>query len=118
MELSNNYSVIVMSQQSSFAKMKSFDDLARFIVFSQIPFLQYVELNGRHVYFIQIMGLGGGKMIYYYERDRKIEERYVVFNRFRDQLTFSSTFGTDGQSSYVPILELEKTNVFSEYPPL
>jgi len=106
-----------MSQQLNYAKMKSFDDLMRFIIFSSIPLVQYVELNGRHIYFIQIMGFSAGRTIYYFERDKKIEEKYVVFNRFRDQVSFSNSFGSDGQSAYIPILELEKTNIFSEYPP-
>ena len=113
----NNYFVKVMSQQLSYAKLKKFDDLVRFIVVSSIPFVQYVELNGKHVYFIQIMGFGAGKIIYYFEHNKRIEEKYIVFNRFRDQITFSNTFGSDGQSSSIPILELEKTNIFSEYPP-
>lgn len=105
-----------MSQLINYAKMKSFDDFVRFIIVSSIPFIQYIELNGKHVYFIQIISLGGGKMIYFFERDKKIEEKYVVFNRFRDQVTFSNSFGSDGQSAYIPILELQETNIFPEYP--
>jgi hypothetical protein len=63
------------------------------------------------------MGLGAGRTIYYFEREKKIEEKYVVFNRFRDQVAFSNALGSDGQSAYVPILELEKANIFSEYQP-
>ena len=105
-----------MSQQINYAKIKSFDDLVRFIGMSPTPFVQHVELNSKHVYFLQILSLGG-KMIYYVELEKKIEGKYVVFNRFRDQVTFSNTFGSDGQSTYIPILELEKTNIFPEYPP-
>ena len=107
---------LFMSQQLNYAKMKSFDDLIRLIVVSSIPFIQYINLDGKYVYFIQIMGFGSGRTIYYFEHDKKIEERYVVFNRFRDQVAFSNSFGSDGQSSYIPILELEKTNMFPEYP--
>ena len=106
-----------MAQQLNYAKMKTFDDFIRFVAISPAPFVQYVEIEGKHVYFLQILGYGGGKMIYYFEREKKIEEKYILFNRFRDQVTFSNNFGSDGQSTYIPILELEKTNIFSEYPP-
>ena len=106
-----------MAEQLNYAKMKTFDDFIRFVGISSTPFVQYVEMDGRHVYFVQFMGFGGGKMVYFYEREKKIVEKYIVFNRFRDQVTFSNNFGSDGQSTYIPILELEKTNIFSEYPP-
>lgn len=107
-----------MAQQLNYAKLKSFDDLIRFVGMSPTPFVQHIAIEGKHVYFVQIMGFGGGRMIYYFERNEKIEEKYIVFNRFRDQVTsFSNTFGSDGQSTYIPILELEKTNIFPEYPP-
>jgi len=106
-----------LTEQLNYAKMKTFDDFIRFVGMSPTPFVQYVEIEGKHVYFVQFMGFGGAKMIYFYEREKKIIEKYIVFNRFRDQVTFSNNFGSDGQSTYIPILELEKTNIFSEYPP-
>jgi hypothetical protein len=106
-----------MSLQFGYAKMKSFEDFVRFVTVSTIPFIQYVELAGKHVYFIQILGFGGGRMVYYYEREKKVEEKYVVVNRFRDQLSFSNTFSSDGHSAFIPILELERTNIFPDYPP-
>jgi len=56
-------------------------------------------------------------MIYYVEQDLEIETKYIVFNRFRDQITFSDKFEADGQTTYIPLLKLERTNIFSEYPP-
>jgi len=103
-----------MSQK--YIQFKDFSDLVRFITFSPTPFIQYVRVNGHNVYFIQIMGLGE-RMLYYVELDRKIEEKYVVYNRFRDSVSFSSKIESDGQSVCVPILEVERTNIFQEYPP-
>ncbi len=106
-----------MDDQLIYAKMKTFDDFVRFVGMSPTPFVQYVEIEGKHVYFVALLGFGGGKMVYYFEREKKIDEKYIIFNRFRDQVAFSNNFSSDGQSTYIPILELEKTNVFSEYPP-
>lgn len=106
-----------MERELSYAKFKAFDDLVRFVGMSPTPFLFHVELEGRHVYFVQIMGLGGGTMVYYTELDRRIKEKYVVLNRFRGEISFSDQPSSDGQSVPISIFELEKTNIFKEFPP-
>jgi len=107
----------IMSQEVSYAKLKAFEDLVRFVAMSPTPFLFHIEIGGKQVYFVQVIGLGGGRMVYYTELDRRIKEKYVVFNLFRGEVSFSDQFSTGGQSTHIPIFELEKTNVFEEYPP-
>jgi hypothetical protein len=74
-------------------------------------------MNGKHVYFIQILSWGGGKMIYYTEHEKALQEKYVIFNRFQGKISYSNQIITDGQSVHIPIFEVEKTNIFREYPP-
>lgn len=105
-----------MPQKSLFARFKSLDDLVRLVAFSPSPFVHHIEMKGKHVYFVQLLAFTRTPMIYFVERDEKVEGRYLVFNRFRDEVTVSNRFGSDGQTTYVPILDLEKTNVFTEYP--
>ena len=57
-------------------------------------------------------------MIYYAELEERIKEKYVIFNRFRGEISFSDQFSSDGQSAYIPIFELELTDLFTEYPPM
>lgn len=109
--------MVLMNRDLSYAKLKAFNDLVRFVGMSSSPFLFHVELEGKHVYFIQIMSFGGGRMIYYAELDERISEKYIVFNRFRDEISFSDQFSSSGQSAHIPIFELEKTNLFTGYPP-
>lgn len=97
-------------------QFKSFDDFIRFITFSPTPFIKYFKLDGHNVYFVQA-GAFGERLLYYVELDKKIEEKYIIYNRFRDNISFSNKLVSDGQSVYVPILEVERTNVFPEYPP-
>ena len=104
-----------MSKNFNYAKLKGFDDLVRFVGMSPTPFLFHVNIGGKHIYFVQIMSLGGGKMVYYAELEQKIKEKYVVFNRYRGEVSFSDQFKSDGQSAHVPIFELEATNVFDEF---
>jgi len=105
-----------MNSDLSYAKLKTFNDLVKFVGMSSSPFLFYVELAGKHVYFVQIMSFGGGRMIYYVELEERISEKYVVFNRFRGEISFSDQFSSSGQSAHIPIFELEKTNLFTDFP--
>ena len=99
----------------TYIQYKNFNDFIRFITFSPTPFVQYIELNNHNVYFIQITGLAT-RILYYVELDKKIENKYIVYNRFRDIISFSDKIESDGQSVSIPILEVEKTNIFKEYP--
>ena len=107
---------MLMNSDLSYAKLKTFNDLVKFVGMSSSPFLFYVELAGKHVYFVQIMSFGGGRMIYYLELEERISEKYVVFNRFRGEISFSDQFSSSGQSAHIPIFELEKTNLFTDFP--
>jgi len=100
----------------NFAQFKSFKDFIGFVVSSQIPFIHHATLNGREVYFVQLIGVAE-RVVYFVEMEQAVKERYVVFNRFKDQVTFANRVETDPQSITLPILEIERTNVFPEYPP-
>lgn len=102
-----------MSQ--TYIQFKKFDDFIRFVTLSPTPFIQYINLNSHNVYFVQLAGFGE-HMLYYVELDKEIEAKYVIYNRFRDVVSFSSKIESDGQSVSVPILEILKTNAFKEYP--
>ena len=106
-----------MDTELYYAKLRVFDDLVKFVGMSPIPFLFHIEIKGKQVYFIQTAGLSGDTTIYYTEIDKKIKEKYVVFNRFRGEVSYSNRFSSDGQSTYIPVFELETTNIFKEYPP-
>jgi len=102
-----------MSQ--SYIQFKNFNDFIRFVTFSPTPFVQHIKLNSHNVYFVQIQGLGE-RILYYVESDKEIQEKYIIYNRFRDTISYSDKIESDGQSTCVPILEVEKTNVFQEHP--
>jgi hypothetical protein len=102
--------------QLKYAQFKSIQDFVRFVAASQIPFIHHANINGRNVYFIQLIGFGE-RMVYYIELEQPIKEKYIIFNRFRDQISFANRIEADPQSIAFPILELERTNIFTEYPP-
>ncbi len=106
--------VVTMSQ--TYIQFKKFDDFIRFVTLSPTPFIHYIKLNGHNMYFVQLAGFGE-RVLYYVDLAKEIAEKYVVYNRFRDVVTFSSKIESDGQSVCVPILEVAKTNAFSAYSP-
>ena len=99
-----------------YIQFKNLIDLVRFITISPTPFVYYTKLENHNMYFVQLAGLGES-VLYCVELDKKIEEKYIVYNRFKDTISFSSKLESDGQSASIPILEVEKTNAFQDYPP-
>jgi hypothetical protein len=74
-------------------------------------------INDKNLYFVQAIGFGGGRMIYYLGCDEAIKGRYVILNRFKDEVYPIDKIISDGQSAGIKILELKRTNIFLEYPP-
>jgi hypothetical protein len=106
-----------LSEKVSYIEFKDFDDLVRFISISPSPFLHHIMINGKNVYFVQAIGLGGGRTIFYVECEESIKGRYVILNRFKDEVYPSDKIISDGQSVCIKLLELKRTNIFPEYPP-
>jgi hypothetical protein len=99
----------------NFIKFKTFDDFIKFVAVSQIPFIHHTPIKDKAVYFVQIVLLEA--MVYYVELDQPIAEKYVIYNRFKDQVNTSDKLEMDPQKATLPILEVEATNLFREYPP-
>lgn len=105
-----------MEQGVRFSQFKEFDDLVRLVAGSPVPFLQYIEKDGKHIYFVYVLSFGRGSMVYFVELDEPIGKKYVVYNRFQDRITFSDRLETAGQTVSIPVLELARTNTLEEYP--
>ncbi|RLI15463.1 MAG: hypothetical protein DRO43_01090 [Candidatus Hecatellales archaeon] len=92
-------------------KFSGLEDMVRFVALSSTPFLQHAEVEGKHVYFFHSALLLGKPVIYYTVLGEKVKGRYIVYNKFRDTISFSDKLEADGQSVYIPILEVESTNL-------
>ncbi len=103
-----------MSEKEKYVKLKSLDDLVKIVAPSHAAFLQHVEHNERHIYFINVMFHDGGSLIYYVKMDEKINAKYVVFNMISGNIGFSDTISTDTNLRFIPIIEVEKQNILTE----
>ncbi len=105
-----------MPETTSYIQLKTLEDLVHFVALSPSPFIQYIDIGGRPVYFVQTIAIFGPPTMYYVEVKERIPNKYVVFNRYQDKITYSDQLGTDPQVFYIPILQVEKTNLFPRYP--
>jgi hypothetical protein len=87
------------------------EDLVKFVAYLPTPFIQHVEINSKHVYFIHSTLLASRPVIYYVCLNSKLEKRYVIYNKFNDSISYSDKLETGGQSVTIPILEIKDTNL-------
>jgi len=66
------------------------------------------------LYFVHLLLIES--LVYYVEKETPIKERYVVYNRFKDQISFSDKLEVDPQKATLPILTIESASVFSNIP--
>lgn len=103
-----------MAEKLIYVQLKRIEDLVRLAALSITPMVQHITLENKHVYFIQSVPLLGRPIVYFFEGKEKIDKNFIIYNRFNDGITYSDKLSTDGQSVSIPIIEIEKTNLFEE----
>jgi hypothetical protein len=56
-------------------------------------------------------GVVGGNVIHYLVSNKPPAKKFIELKRLTGDFTFVDKIGRDGMSLYIPILELEKTNL-------
>ena len=108
-----------MSQerQDSFAiylKYKNLEDMLKVILFSAqsalslIPMLYHINYNNQQILFIQT-GAVGGIIVHYIIQTDKSSKKFIELKGLTGEFIFVDRIGTDTQSLYIPILELQKS---------
>ena len=108
-----------MSQerQESFAiylKYKNLEDMLKVILFSAqsalslIPMLYHINYNNQQILFIQT-GAVGSIIVHYIIQTDKSGKKFIELKRLTGEFVFIDRIGTDTQSLYIPVLELEKS---------
>ncbi len=95
-------------------KLKSLEDLIHVLSVAQIPLLHHVKVNSKHVYFVPIGVLGGVEIVYYVESNYPLSGRFVYYNTYTGDVTVSDYVTSDTRVMVVPIVEVEKHNLFQE----
>lgn len=102
--------------QTTYLKYKEYGDLLKVILYSSqsvlgaVPLIYHVNYNGQNIIFIQT-GAIGGNVIHYLVGNSPPPKKFIELKRLTGDYTFVEKIGTDGMSLYIPILELEKSNL-------
>lgn len=98
-----------------FSQFAQFEDLVRLVTGSPVPFLQYIEMDEKHIYFIYLPSFGREPMVYFAQMGEPIGKKYVIYNRFQDSISFSDKLLAAGQTISIPILKIARTNIFENF---
>ena len=99
-----------------YLKYLNLEDMLKVIIYSSqsmlgvVPMLYHINHNGRQVLFIQT-GAVGGTTVHYVIQNDKPAKKFIQLKRLSGEYMFIDGIGTDAQSLYVPILQLEKSTL-------
>ena len=111
--------IIYMSLNESFStylKYKSLEDMLKVIVYSAqsamglTPMLYHINYNNQQILFIQT-GAITSTVIHFIVLNEKPIKKFIELKRLTGQFSFVYSIGTDTQSLYIPILELEESTL-------
>jgi hypothetical protein len=100
----------------TYLKYKTLEDILKVIlsssqsIFSYIPMLYYINYNKQEIFFIQT-GMVGGVVIHYIVQNEKPDKKIIELKRLTGKFNFIDSLGTDAQSIYIPILQLENSTL-------
>jgi hypothetical protein len=100
------------TQLTTYLKYKNLEDMLKVIVYSAqsalglTPMLYHIYYKNQEVLFIQTGGIGS-LTIHYIVQNKRPDRKFIELKRLTGQFTFVDNLGTDTQSLYIPILELE-----------
>lgn len=95
-------------------KLKYIEDLIHVLNVAQLPIVHHVSVDSRHIYFIPIGMLGDIGIIYYIELEKPLSGKFILYNTFTGEIRSSSVWTSDSRYMVVPIVEVEKHNLFAE----
>ena len=99
-----------------YLKYQNLQDMLKVIIYSAqsmlgvVPMLYHINHEGRHVLFLQT-GAVGGVTVHYVVPNEKPAKKFIQLKRLSGEYAFIDGIGTDAQSLYVPILQLEKSTL-------
>lgn len=95
-------------------KLKYIEDLIHVLNVSQLPVIHHLSVDSRHVYFITVGMPGDVGIIYYVTREKPLLGKFILYNSFTGEIKTSSVWTSDSRYMVVPVVEVEKHNLFTE----
>jgi hypothetical protein len=104
--------------EESFAiylKYKTLEDMLKVILFSSqsalglTPMLYHINYKNQQILFIQTGAVGSGVIVHYIIQGERPNKKFIELKRLTGEFDFVDKIGTDTQSLYIPLLELEES---------
>jgi len=102
--------------ETTYLKYQNLEDMLKVIIYSAqsmlgvVPMLYYINYGGKHILFIHT-GTVGGATVHYVPQNEKPSRKFIQLKRLSGEFSYIDTIGSDAQSLYVPVLNLEKTTL-------
>jgi hypothetical protein len=97
-----------------YLKYKTLEDMLKVILFSSqsalglTPMLYHINYKNQQILFIQT-GAVGSIIVHYIIQNAKPNKKFIELKRLTGEFDFVDKIGTDTQSLYIPLLELEES---------
>ena len=97
-----------------YLKYKTLQDMLKVILFSSqsalglTPMLYHINYKNQQILFIQT-GAVGSIIVHYIIQGERPSKKFIELKRLTGEFDFVDKIGTDTQSLYVPLLELEES---------
>ena len=97
-----------------YLKYKTLEDMLKVILFSSqsalglTPMLYHINYKNQQILFIQT-GAVGSTIVHYIIQNAKPNKKFIELKRLTGEFDFVDKIGTDTQSLYIPLLELEES---------
>jgi len=95
-------------------RLKRLEDLIHVLNVVQVPIVHHLALDSRHIYFIPFFLSTDSSIIYFYENERRLEGKFLLFNNFTGEVDITDKWISDTRFTIIPIIDVEYQNVFPE----
>ena len=95
-------------------RLKRLEDLVHVLNVVQVPIVHHLALDSRHIYFIPFFLSTDSSIIYFYENERRLEGKFLLFNNFTGEVDITDKWTSDTRFTIIPIIDVEYQNVFPE----
>ena len=94
--------------------LRSFRDLVMLVASSpSMNVVQHFQSGDRHIYFI-IGGTLSETFLYYVREEKAVPGKFVIYNTFAGEISFSEKLRAEPNLSSIPIIEIESQEIFTD----
>lgn len=108
--------IFVEQEEIIYLRYHNLEDMLKVIIYSAqsmigvVPMLYYINYQGKHILFIQT-GTFGSSTVHYVLQNERPAKKFIQLKRLSGEFTYVDTIGSEAQSLYVPVLNLDRSTL-------